>query len=463
MDYYKHYKKWHDHNKPGYIESSKERYKKLLKDVLPEDKNAKIMEIGCANGMALLAIQELGYSNICGVELSPELSRIAKSFGLNVIEANAVEYIKIESDSFDFIFMIDVLEHIEKGLVFNFLLDIYDKLSPDGKLLLVIPNAISPAGTYYRYIDWTHETSFTPTSIQYLLENAGFSEIVISEQHIQEEPNPEKFEKIEWYEEALKNYRRRKLYLDFVRWQATIFFGKEAKQFPLTPNMQVIATKGLSETVKSEVIVEDTPGRDYFDDYIKNINLLDSLRKNYDKIYLNYNKRMSEIIEELEEHHKLLLRYGKMINQLHQDISKLQFMNESSIYEMDKKLNNMDHKIEHRLKKQEEENSDHLNDIKKLMIYAVSNRKRNRLKLYGWKRLINKSGLFDAEYYLRSNPDVKQSSIDPIKHYILHGAAEGRNPSRQFNTIEYMMKFPELLISGENPLVHYIKKRNFYN
>jgi hypothetical protein len=37
-----------------------------------------------------------------------------------------------------------------------------------------------------------------------------------------------------------------------------------------------------------------------------------------------------------------------------------------------------------------------------------------------------RSGLFDAEKYLETYPDVASDGMDPVRHYILHGMAEGR-------------------------------------
>jgi hypothetical protein len=41
-------------------------------------------------------------------------------------------------------------------------------------------------------------------------------------------------------------------------------------------------------------------------------------------------------------------------------------------------------------------------------------------------RLYARAGLFDAEAYLALYPDVATEGMDPIRHYILHGMAEGR-------------------------------------
>ena len=45
--------------------------------------------------------------------------------------------------------------------------------------------------------------------------------------------------------------------------------------------------------------------------------------------------------------------------------------------------------------------------------------------------------IFDAEYYSSINEDVRSSGIDPVKHYIMHGAYEGRNPSPLFDVEFY--------------------------
>lgn len=71
--------------------------------------------------------------------------------------------------------------------------------------------------------------------------------------------------------------------------------------------------------------------------------------------------------------------------------------------------------------------------------------------------LLKETPLFDKEYYLNTYPDVARSEIDPLWHYILYGASEGRLPSRQFNSRAYLENNPDVKNSNINPLVHYIK------
>ncbi|WP_416409236.1 hypothetical protein [Agrobacterium rosae] len=64
---------------------------------------------------------------------------------------------------------------------------------------------------------------------------------------------------------------------------------------------------------------------------------------------------------------------------------------------------------------------------------------------------------FDTEFYKETYQDVAKSGIDPLRHYILYGAREGRNPSRFFDSSSYMAAHPETQRFPNNPLLHYIK------
>jgi hypothetical protein len=73
------------------------------------------------------------------------------------------------------------------------------------------------------------------------------------------------------------------------------------------------------------------------------------------------------------------------------------------------------------------------------------------------RRLLARSGLFDAEFYLRENPDVMAAGTDPLDHYLDHGANERRDPSRVFSTSWYLIQNPDVAASGMNPLRHYLE------
>lgn len=91
----------------------------------------------------------------------------------------------------------------------------------------------------------------------------------------------------------------------------------------------------------------------------------------------------------------------------------------------------------------------------------TSNRKesaaRARAALRRQIKLIQHSALFDRQWYVSEYGDVRRSGVDPIKHYLSFGAAEGRNPSPAFDTRFYLETYPDVAESGLNPLLHYIK------
>ncbi|WP_421193352.1 glycosyltransferase [Aeromonas enteropelogenes] len=72
-------------------------------------------------------------------------------------------------------------------------------------------------------------------------------------------------------------------------------------------------------------------------------------------------------------------------------------------------------------------------------------------------RLIRHSSLFDATFYRDCYPDVRESKIDPARHYCLFGWKEHRDPSLSFSTHRYLALNPDVASAGINPLFHYIK------
>lgn len=63
---------------------------------------------------------------------------------------------------------------------------------------------------------------------------------------------------------------------------------------------------------------------------------------------------------------------------------------------------------------------------------------------------------FDPVFYRAAYPDVVAAGLDPLFHYVTHGAAEMRDPNRWFSTIFYVQANPEVAVSGVNPLSHYV-------
>jgi glycosyltransferase involved in cell wall biosynthesis/SAM-dependent methyltransferase len=72
-------------------------------------------------------------------------------------------------------------------------------------------------------------------------------------------------------------------------------------------------------------------------------------------------------------------------------------------------------------------------------------------------RLIRKSGFFNQAWYLKNNPDIARSSIDPALHYLRFGGYEGRDPGPDFSSAWYLSEYPDVQEAGVNPLIHFLK------
>jgi glycosyltransferase involved in cell wall biosynthesis len=63
----------------------------------------------------------------------------------------------------------------------------------------------------------------------------------------------------------------------------------------------------------------------------------------------------------------------------------------------------------------------------------------------------------DPVWYRETYSDLRETPIDVAKHYLDHGAREGRNPSPLFDTYFYIGQIDQANLKNLNPLVHYIK------
>ncbi len=100
--------------------------------------------------------------------------------------------------------------------------------------------------------------------------------------------------------------------------------------------------------------------------------------------------------------------------------------------------------------------SNYFNRLSMKILGFLPKRIQSKLLLFITGGTILKSCLFDKQWYLAYNPDVRQNGVDPLFHYLVLGAIEGRNPSLFFDGNRYLENNPDVKKSGLNPLVHYL-------
>jgi SAM-dependent methyltransferase len=114
----------------------RELFKEHIKELrLP--KSASILDIGSSSGTNLRMLQEMGFENYQGLDISIEAQRFCHDKGLGEVVISDIQTDNVGTDRFDLILATDVLEHLEKDG--KALENILCALKHQGTLLLTVP------------------------------------------------------------------------------------------------------------------------------------------------------------------------------------------------------------------------------------------------------------------------------------------------------------------------------------
>jgi GT2 family glycosyltransferase len=64
---------------------------------------------------------------------------------------------------------------------------------------------------------------------------------------------------------------------------------------------------------------------------------------------------------------------------------------------------------------------------------------------------------FDPKWYLETYADVADAGVDPLRHFLEYGEAEGRNPSSTFSTTYYRNTYMQAESPDASPLRHFLR------
>ena len=180
FDYTVHYSRFHDET-DLHAAGMAAWQLNLIAPYAPDDRSINVLDIGCGFGFTLRALTKLGFSNIEGVEISPTQARVASKAGFNVhITDDTERFLRDRPAKYGFILLMDVLEHLPVPRQIDLLKALYFSLIPGGRVLLTVPNANAILAARWRYIDFTHFSSFTEHTMYFVLKNAGFDNLSIS-------------------------------------------------------------------------------------------------------------------------------------------------------------------------------------------------------------------------------------------------------------------------------------------
>lgn len=210
--------------------------KKTIREHFPKNKAARILELACGAAPFLYFLKKEGYSNLTGIDISPQQVSLAHAIGLRdeVHQDNIVSFLNMQSSNrYDVIILFDILEHFAPAEQFEVLDKAFARLTPQGKCILHVPNADGVFGSRVRYSDITHKTAFTNRSITQLLRTIGFTQI----QCFEDKPIPH----------SLFSVIRRGLWEIFAMGQVFILAIETGNlhrhQYIFSQNMLVVAQK----------------------------------------------------------------------------------------------------------------------------------------------------------------------------------------------------------------------------
>ena len=155
----------------------------LIKQHAPSAKTARILDLGCGYGAILSALEQHGYTNLTGVDVSSQQVAVARTLVRSkVAESDLMPYLRsLTSGSEDMVIAFDVLEHFTRPELLDLMFEMARVLAPGGRLLIHSPNGEGIFWGAIRYGDLTHELAFTRGSMNQLANATGLRLVSVHE------------------------------------------------------------------------------------------------------------------------------------------------------------------------------------------------------------------------------------------------------------------------------------------
>jgi SAM-dependent methyltransferase len=139
-----------------------------------------VIDIGCGRGEFLSLMKDARVS-ARGVDSNREMIAEARARGLDVVEADALEFLRSLPDaSIGGAIASQVIEHLEPSSVVQLLSAAFDKLRPGAPIVVETINPACWLAFFSSYLrDFTHVWPVHPETLQYLMQAVGFSRVEI--------------------------------------------------------------------------------------------------------------------------------------------------------------------------------------------------------------------------------------------------------------------------------------------
>lgn len=147
-------------------------------DQFPSDRSARILVISCGPGYMVNLLVERGYTNVIGIDSSPEKIAVARRRNLDCRVARVFGFLEGNQQPFDLIFGEQEVNHLTKSEILAFLQACRRNLRDGGTLIVHSINGANPmVGSESRAGNFDHYNSFTEYSLKQVVEYCGFRNV----------------------------------------------------------------------------------------------------------------------------------------------------------------------------------------------------------------------------------------------------------------------------------------------
>jgi 2-polyprenyl-3-methyl-5-hydroxy-6-metoxy-1,4-benzoquinol methylase len=210
--------------------------RQFAREVIPSlqcSKTATIFDMGCGSGSLLKALQENGFTQATGMDISGEQVNMAADMGVaNVVLGDALEHVKTANQAYDVVLGMDIIEHFTKDELLELLQGIQRALKPGGMVMFRTPNLDAPMSTVFANGDFTHENYLNASSAKQVMLACGFDVVDVK-------PS------VMFIENPLKELIRKGMWtiLKFKLKLQLFATARSSRDIVFTPNLLILAQK----------------------------------------------------------------------------------------------------------------------------------------------------------------------------------------------------------------------------
>lgn len=142
---------------------------------LPNDKNARILDLGCGSGFLLNYLDSKGYQNYVGVDVDANILNSIDHRFKNKTQhiTDLLDFLKSSNEKYDLIIAKDVIYYFPPTMLLRYMKAIVDSLHKDGVIIVEIFNGALLTAPYTAAKDYGIVNMFTEGSLRTVLEDAG--------------------------------------------------------------------------------------------------------------------------------------------------------------------------------------------------------------------------------------------------------------------------------------------------